>query len=61
MRPADILDTLERLVDDIEQGRAPDKRQLHKLKNWLRNERERQEKPLTAFQMHKLTGERKRT
>lgn len=62
MRTADILDTLERLVQDIETGRLPDKRQIHKLKTWLRKERERidEKRPLTAQQTHKMTGERKR-
>jgi hypothetical protein len=41
MRTADILPTLERIAEDIEKNRPVNMRQFHKLKTWLRSERER--------------------
>ncbi len=60
MRAADIIGTLERLIEDIENRRPSNTRQVHKVKTWLRAERERLDakRALTASQLHKMADKR---
>ncbi len=61
MNPSEILDTLDRVIADIERGVTPFPRHLHKLKTWSRGERERLDtKRLSASQVHRMAAKGKR-